>query len=255
MIHDLINSINIFTHFPKCKDCPGCQATKTPRASCRLKGEAKPDDFKEPEKFADRITLDHQILNKQEDDGELLLPWSPDSKPKVSLIIQDAYSKFLGSYPSHAKAHKEIIMAVKRFLGPGTPALHAYSDNSNEIIAAMEEMGILHDTSTPYCPESNGVIERAGRRVKEGTSACLVQSGLNEVFWDLATMCYCFLRNVVDLLLDGETAWKKRFGTDYNGPSWLFGCEVLYKPNNPDDEKRIHKYGNKTLAGIFVGYH
>ena len=141
-------------------------------------------------------------------------------------------------------------MAVKRFLGPGTPALHAYSDNSKEIIAAMEQMQILHDTSTPYCHESNGVIERAGRRVKEGTAACLVQSGLNEIFWDLATKCYCFLRNVVDLLLDGETAWKKRFGVDYNGPIWPFGCEVLYKPHNPEMKNEF----TNTATNYWPGY-
>ena len=67
-------------------------------------------------------------------------------------------------------------------------------------------MGILHDTTIPHRSETNGVIERAIRRVTEGTSACLVQSGLNEEWWDLAMQCYCVLRNTVDLLVDGQTA-------------------------------------------------
>ena len=37
-----------------------------------------------------------------------------------------------------------------------------------------------HCTSTPYRSKTNGIAERAVRRVKEGTSAVLLQSGLNE---------------------------------------------------------------------------
>ena len=37
-----------------------------------------------------------------------------------------------------------------------------------------------HCTSTPHRSETNGIAERAVRRVKEGTSAVLLQSGLNE---------------------------------------------------------------------------
>ena len=34
--------------------------------------------------------------------------------------------------------------------------------------------------STPHRSETNGIAERAVRRVEEGTSAVLLQSGLNE---------------------------------------------------------------------------
>ena len=37
-----------------------------------------------------------------------------------------------------------------------------------------------HCTSTPHRSESNGISERAVRKVKEGTSAVLSQSGLNK---------------------------------------------------------------------------
>ena len=38
-------------------------------------------------------------------------------------------------------------------------------------------------TSTPHISETNGFAERAVRRVKEGTSAVLLQSGLDENWW------------------------------------------------------------------------
>ena len=54
--------------------------------------------------------------------------------------------------------------------------------------------------------------------------------------------------------MGGDTAWKRRFGTDFLGPTILFGAEVLYKPSSPEDNKRVYKFGNKLLNGIFVGY-
>ena len=77
-------------------------------------------------------------------------------------------------------------------------------------------------TSTPHRSETNGIAERAVRRVKEGTSAVLLQSGLNENWWADSMKCYCYLRNVTDLLSDGKTPYERRFGQPLNGP--IFPC-------------------------------
>ena len=53
--------------------------------------------------------------------------------------------------------------------------------------------------------------ERAVRRVKEGTSAVLLQSGLNESWWADSMECYTYLRNVTDLLSDGKTPYERTF--------------------------------------------
>ena len=45
---------------------------------------------------------------------------------------------------------------------------------------ACEELSGNHRTSTPHRSETNGIAERAVRRIKEGTSAVLLQSGLDE---------------------------------------------------------------------------
>ena len=47
-------------------------------------------------------------------------------------------------------------------------------------------------------PKQNGVAERAVRRIKEGTSAVLLQSGLDEKWWADSMECYCYLRDVQD---------------------------------------------------------
>ena len=55
-----------------------------------------------------------------------------------------------------------------------------YTDNSLEFGKACEDLSWNHCTSTPYRSETNGIAERGVRKVKEETSAVLLQSGLIE---------------------------------------------------------------------------
>ena len=52
-------------------------------------------------------------------------------------------------------------------------------------LAKPEDLSWNHCTSTPHRSETNGIAERAVRRVKEGTSAVLLQSGLDENWWQI----------------------------------------------------------------------
>ena len=61
--------------------------------------------------------------------------------------------------------------------------------------------------------ETKGIGERAVRRVKESTSAVLLQSGLNESWWADSMECYTYLRNVTDLLSDGRRLMKTFLAT------------------------------------------
>ena len=65
-----------------------------------------------------------------------------------------------------------------------------YTDNSMEFGKACEDLSWNHCTSTPHRSETNGIVERAVRRVKDGTSAVLLQSGLNESWWADSMECY-----------------------------------------------------------------
>ena len=49
-----------------------------------------------------------------------------------------------------------------------------------------------------------GLLREQCAGVKEGTSAVLLQSGLEEKWWADSMECYTYLRNVQDLLSDGE---------------------------------------------------
>ena len=100
----------------------------------------------------------------------------------------------------------------------------------------------------------NGIAERAVRRVKDGTSAVLLQSGLNEIWWADSMECYTYLRNVTDLLSDEKTPYERPFGQPFKGPIIPFGSLVEYHPITAKDQSRIHQFGNKVLPGLLFGY-
>ena len=81
-------------------------------------------------------------------------------------------------------------------------------NHSMEFGEACEVLSWNHHTSTPHRSDTNFIAERAVRRVKEGTSAVLPQSGLDERWWSDSMECFCYLRNVQDLLADGKTPFE-----------------------------------------------
>ena len=101
---------------------------------------------------------------------------------------------------------------------------------------------------------TNGVAERAMRRVNEGTSAVLLQSGLDNEWWADSMECYCHLRNIQHLFSDGKTPYERRFGMPFNGPVVPFGAMVECHPISAKDLSRLHQFGPEVLPGIFFGY-
>ena len=99
-----------------------------------------------------------------------------------------------------------------------------------------------------------GLLREQYAGVKEGTSAVLLQSGLDESWWADSMECYTFLRNVTDLLSDGKTPYERRFGQPIKGPIIPFGSLVEYHPITAKDQSRIHQFGKKVLPGLFLGY-
>ena len=90
--------------------------------------------------------------------------------------------------------------------------------------------------------ETNAIAELAARRVKEGTSAILLQSSLDEKRSSDSTECQCYLRNVQDFLSDGKTLCKRRFGEPFSGtiPSRSL---VEFHPISAKDQNRLHQFG------------
>ena len=84
------------------------------------------------------------------------------------------------------------------------------------------------------------------RRVTEGTSAKLLQSGLGDELWADETFRTNFLM--------GRHRMKRRFGMPLNGTKIPFGAMVEYHPISAKHLSRLHQFGSRVLPGIFLGY-
>ena len=125
---------------------------------------------------------------------------------RYAVVLQDLATQWIQSYPCKTKISQETQRSLKK---PNRKPEVIYTDNSLEFGKACEDLSWNHCTSTPHRSETNGIVERAVRRVKEGTSAALLQSGLNESWWADSMECYTYLRNVTDLSSDGKTPYER----------------------------------------------
>ena len=95
---------------------------------------------------------------------------------------------------------------------------------------------------------------RAVRRVEEGTSAELLQLGLDDNWCANSMECFTYLRNIQDFLSDEKTPRERRFGTPLNGPIIPSGAVVEYHPISAKDQSGLHQFGAKVLPSIFLVY-
>ena len=207
---------SVYTHFPKDRNCEICLWTKITRAPCRRRnGGAVP----RAETFGDLITADHKVLSGGRE---------PRNNHRCAVVVHDLSTQWIQSYPCKTKTSQETQRSLQKFLEPDRKPKVIYTDNSLEFGEACEDLSWNHCTSTPHRSETNGIAERAVRRVKEGTSAVLLQLGLDENWWADSMECYTYLRNVTDLLSDGKPPCGRRFGHPFKGPIIPFGSLFEY---------------------------
>ena len=239
---EVLGKFSVYTHSPKDRNCEICKRTKITRPPCRRRnGEA----VLRAENFGDLITADHKVRSEGCDSR---------NNHRYAVRVQDLATQWIQAYPFKNKTSQETQRSLQKFLEPERKPKVIYTDNSLEFGKICEDLSWNHCTSTPHRSETNVIAERAVRRVKEGTSAVLLQSGLNESWWADSMECYTYLRNVTDLLSDGKTPYERRFGQPSKGPIISFGSLVEYHPITAKDQSRIHQFGKKVLPRLFLGY-
>ena len=92
--------------------------------------------------------------------------------------FQDLATQWIQSYPCKAKISQETEKSYESStVRRKNPKLFILT-NSYEFGKSCEDLSWNHRTSTPHRSKTNGIAERAVR-VKEGTSAVMLQSGLD----------------------------------------------------------------------------
>ena len=159
---------SVYTHFPQDRNCEICQRTKITRAPCRRRNGGA---VHRAENFGDLITADHKVLS---DNCE------PRNNHRYAVVVQDLATHWIQAHPCKTTNSQETQRRLQKLLEPVRKLEVIHTDNSLEYGKACEDLSWNHCTSAPHRSETNGIAERAVRRVKEGTSAVLLQSGLNE---------------------------------------------------------------------------
>ena len=189
---------SVYTHFPKDRNCEICQRTKITRAPRRRRNGGA---VLRAENFGDMITAYHKVLS---DNCE------SRNNHRYAVVVQDLATQWIQSYPCKTKTSQETQRSSQKFLEPTRKPKVIYTDNSLEFGKSFEKLSWNHCTSTPHRSETHGIAERAVRRVKEGSSAVLLQS--DESWWADSIEWYTYLRNVTDLLSDGRRPMKDVLG-------------------------------------------
>ena len=231
-----------FSHFPRDRNCEICQRTKITRAPRRRRNSGA---VPRAENLGHLMTANHMVLSEN---------CESRNNHRHAIVVQDLATQWIHSYPCKTKTSQETQRSLRKFLEPERKPKVIYTDKSFEFGKACEDLSWNQCTSTPRRSETNGIAERAVRRVKEGTSAVLLQSGLNESWWADSMEFHSYLRNVTDLLSDGKTPYERRFGQPFNGPIIPLGSLDEYHPLTAKDQSRIHQFGKKVLPGLFLGY-
>ena len=129
------------------------------------------------------------------------------------------------------------------------------SDRGGEYDAPFDEFcsqnGIIHQTTAPYSPQSNGVVERKNITLKEMMNAMLISSGLPQNLWGEAILSANYILNRIPPKRTNQTTYElwKGHKPSYNYLK-IWGC--LAKVAVPIPKKT--KIGPKTVNCVFIGY-
>ena len=97
---------NVYTHFPKDRNCEICERTKITRAPCRRRnGEAVPHAAN----FGDLITADHKVLS---DNCE------SRNNHRYAVVVQDFATQWIQAYPCKTKTSQETREACNSSWSP-----------------------------------------------------------------------------------------------------------------------------------------
>ncbi len=117
---------------------------------------------------------------------------------RFALGVLDRYSGWIDCFPAATKDAESVKAAMQEFLRSDDKVENCWTDNAPELAQAARESDYRHHRSADNRPQSNGVAERAMRRILEGTRSTLHRSGMDHAYWHLAMRCFCANSNFTD---------------------------------------------------------
>ena len=233
---------HLLTHLPMNSYCDICQAGKLRQKPARRRRndaelQGRPDEW------------GHTLLADHVSTGDLGLSVDDDKYGLVMLDVATDVSDVLASSTKHSTA---VLSAVKEF-GGAVKWTYFFTDGAKELKKAAADLGsTVHLSSTPYRPESNGIIERRVGVISDGVRCLLGQSGLPHGWWTYAARAFCHGLNVRKNV-NGMSPWHRRCGQPWpDKDNFAFGQQVHFR--KPLRYKEAEKFAPRGSQGVFVGW-
>ncbi|XP_028806347.1 uncharacterized protein LOC114761183 [Neltuma alba] len=208
-----------------------------------------------------RMLITHDLIRGQTREIDV---WGPYKRPSYKfyryfLTIVDDYTRCTWTFLLVNKS--DTVYHLKNFLAYvhtqfTSTVKKIRSDNGLEFVNAelqhyLQSKGIIHETSCPYTPQQNGVVERKHRHLLDVARSLLFQSGIPLKFWGEAIKTATFLINRTPSSTLGH---KTPFELLYGYPPDLsflrvFGCLAFATNLNIQD-----KFQNRSEPCVFLGY-
>lgn len=173
--------------------------------------------------------------------------WSRYIEAELITNKSSAYNA-ISSYKS--RAENAFSNAQKR------PRMKVFkSDNAKELTSTkVKELftkeGVLQETSTPYAPEQNGLIERPNRTLLNKVRAMLLEANLPKWLWGEALKTAVYLYNITP---HSSLEYKSPYEYKYNKkPDYsiirIFGSIAYYR------HYKLKKLDSRARKAILVGF-
>ncbi|GAK66588.1 uncharacterized protein PAN0_013c4811 [Moesziomyces antarcticus] len=178
---------------------------------------------------------------------------------RYAVTFIDDYSKYstayLMSHKSEVLDHlQDFKTTMEKQVGHQMKRLR--SDNGGEYInreleAFLKDEGIIHERTSPYAPEQNGVAERLNRTLFNQVRCMMIQSGAPGNLWGDALLHAVYLNNRLPTKGNGfQTPYLALFGRHAELDMLrTFGCSAFaHVP-----AERRGKLDNRAVPCVYLG--
>jgi transposase InsO family protein len=179
---------------------------------------------------------------------------------KYYLVIVDDYSRFtwvsfLQEKSQTQETLKGILRRAQNEFGLRIKKIRSNNGTkfkNSKIEGFLEEEGIMHEFSSPYTPQQNGVVERKNRTLLDMARTMLDEYKTLNQFWAKAINTTCYSINQLYLhRIIKKTSYEVLTGKKPNVSYFrVFGskCFILIKRG------RKSKFAPKAVEGFLLGY-
>ena len=206
-------------------------------------------------------TVGHTIVS----DVKIMSNYSLNGNRYI-LTFVDRKSRLLRVY--FLKKKSEVASKTKHFVEWVKTQREQYPKNihtdgggeyvNRDLNEFLEAHGINFEYTEANSPQQNGIAERINRTIIEGSSAMLIQAGLDICFWEQSVRQFVFIKNhTPHKKLNGKRPideWNEELGEEEGKGLWSlkpFGCEA--EVHIPKEKREKEKGHIKTRKCVYLG--